>query len=183
MAIDWRRRHVSRTWRDDAPMPLASMVRVYAARLMQLYAGLTLYGIATALRVRAGLGLDPWGTLHQGLSRTTGLSFGEAMLLVGLAILLLWIPLRHKPGFGTISNIVVVGIATDAALHLLPAAHLLAIQIACTLLGTLLTALAAATYISSGFGTGPRDGLMIGLALRTGWPIRRTSASIERLAQ
>jgi uncharacterized membrane protein YczE len=146
---------------------------------VQLQAGLALYGIATAVRVRANLGLDPWGAFHQGVSRVTGLSFGATIILVGAVILLLWIPFRQKPGIGTISNIVVIGLAADAALVVLPEAHGFPAELSCTTLGTALTGIAGAIYMGAGLGTGPRDGLMMGIAGRTGWPIRRVRGAME----
>ena len=146
---------------------------------MQLQAGLTLYGVATAVRVRANLGLDPWGALHQGIARVTGLSFGTTIILVGALILLLWVPLRQKPGIGTISNIVVIGLASDVALAVLPQAHNFPFELLCTTAGTVLTGIAGAVYMGAGLGTGPRDGLMMGLAALSGWPIRRVRGAME----
>jgi uncharacterized membrane protein YczE len=153
--------------------------RSFAGRFMQLQAGLSLYGVASALRVRANLGLDPWGAFHQGVSRVTGLSFGTTIILVGAIILLLWIPLRQKPGIGTISNILVIGLAADAALALLPEAHGFPMELLWTTLGTALTGVAGAIYISADFGTGPRDGLMMGIAARTGWGVGRVRGAME----
>ena len=94
--------------------------RGFVGRFVQLQFGLTLYGVATAVRVRANLGLDPWGAFHQGISRVTRLSFGATIILIGAIVLLLWVPLRQKPGIGTISNIIVIGLATDVTLAILP---------------------------------------------------------------
>lgn len=153
--------------------------RSLIGRLIQLYAGLSLYGAATALRVRANLGLDPWGAFHQGISEVTGLTFGTTIIVVGAVILLSWIPLRQKPGLGTISNIVVIGIAADAALVILPVARSWPVQYGLTLLGTLLTGIAGALYMAAGFGTGPRDGLMVGIVRCTRWPLKRVRGGME----
>src|SRR3954466_1273880 len=89
-------------------------------RLLQLYAGLILYGVSLALQIRAGLGLDPWDVFHQGIANRTGLSFGTIVIMTGAVVLLAWIPLRQRPGLGTISNVLVIGIAVDATLAVLP---------------------------------------------------------------
>lgn len=153
--------------------------RSLTGRLAQLYFGLALYGAATALRVRADLGLDPWGAFHQGISHVSGLSFGTTIIIVGAIILLTWIPLRQKPGLGTVSNIVVIGLAADAVLSVLPEAHSWPVQYAFTLMGTLLTGVAGALYMAAGFGTGPRDGLMIGIVRYMRWPLKRVRGGIE----
>src|SRR5215218_7017822 len=93
-----------------------------ARRLAQLYAGLVLYGVSMALQIRAGLGLDPWDVFHQGVADRTGLSFGTVVAIIGALVLLAWIPLRQRPGAGTVSNVFVVAVAVDAALAVIPAA-------------------------------------------------------------
>src|SRR5215218_785729 len=93
-----------------------------ARRLAQLYAGLVLYGASMALQIRAGLGLDPWDVFHQGVSDRTGLSFGTVVIITGALVLLVWVPLRQRPGLGTVSNVFVIGFAVDASLALLPEA-------------------------------------------------------------
>lgn len=153
--------------------------RSFAARFLQLQAGLSLYGVASALRLRANLGLDPWGAFHQGVSNVTGLSFGTTIILVGAVILLLWIPLRQKPGIGTISNILVIGLAADAALALLPEAHGFPMEVVWTTVGTVLTGVAGAIYMGADFGAGPRDGLMMGIAAQTGWRVGRVRGTME----
>ncbi|MFY1672192.1 YczE/YyaS/YitT family protein [Plantactinospora sp. WMMB334] len=135
-------------------------------RLGQLYAGLVLYGVSMALMVEAGLGLDPWDVFHQGLSRITGVSFGVVTIAVGALVLLLWIPLRQRPGLGTISNVVVIGLAVDAALALLPTAQPLPTRTGFLVAGILLNGMATGLYIGARFGPGPRDGLMTGYVAR-----------------
>ncbi|MFC8147346.1 YitT family protein [Streptomyces paradoxus] len=148
-------------------------------RLVQLYAGLALYGASSALLVRSGLGLEPWNVLHQGLSERTGLSIGVVLTLVGAAVLLAWIPLRQRPGLGTISNVLVIGMAMDAALALVPDAHGPAPRVTLMLAGIVLNGAATGLYIAARFGPGPRDGLMTGLHQLTGVSIRLVRTGIE----
>jgi uncharacterized membrane protein YczE len=148
-------------------------------RLVQLYAGLLLYGASMALMIRAGLGLDPWDVLHQGLAERLPLSFGMVTIVVGALVLLAWIPLRQRPGFGTVSNVIVIGLAVDAALAVLPAPDAPALRVAFMLAGVGLNGVATAAYIGARLGPGPRDGLMTGLVRRTGRSVRLVRTSIE----
>lgn len=148
-------------------------------RLVQLYAGLTLYGVSAALLVRGGLGLEPWGVLHQGLSELTGLTMGVVSIVVGAVVLLLWIPIRQRPGLGTVSNVFVVGVAMDAALALVPDGRGLAVQIPLLVAGIVLNGAATGLYIAARFGPGPRDGLMTGLHRLTGRSVRLVRTGIE----
>jgi uncharacterized membrane protein YczE len=148
-------------------------------RLVQLYIGLLLYGLAGALQVRSGLGLDPWDVFHQGLARHTGLAIGTLVIIVGAAVLLGWIPLRQRPGLGTVSNVVLIGVSMNASLQWLPHVHRMPWRIADMLGGVVLCGVATGMYIGANFGPGPRDGLMTGLARRTGASIRLTRTSIE----
>ncbi|MFC4064252.1 membrane protein YczE [Actinoplanes subglobosus] len=147
---------------------LASRVAVMNLyrRVPQLLAGLVLYGVSMALMVESGLGLNPWDVFHQGLSEVTGISFGWIVLLVGVPVLLLWIPLRQRPGFGTVANLLVVGFAADAALAVLPAGEAMPARVGYLVGGILLNGFATGLYIGSRMGPGPRDGLMTGLAAR-----------------
>ncbi len=147
-------------------------------RLAQLYAGLALYGISSSLLVLAGLGLDPWDVFHQGLSRTFGLAIGTWAIIVGVAVLLLWIPLRQRPGIGTVSNVILVGLTMNVVLGHVQAPHALAARIACLLCGVFLNGVATGAYIGAGLGPGPRDGLMTGLAAR-GLSIRVVRTGLE----
>ncbi|MFD9005783.1 YitT family protein [Streptomyces sp. NPDC059582] len=156
-----------------------STPRRLGRRLIQLYAGLVLYGASSALLVRAGLGLEPWNVLHQGLAELTGLTIGVVSIIVGAAVLLLWIPMRQRPGLGTVSNVFVVGIAMDGTLALVPDAHGAAVRGALLLTGILLNGAATGLYIAARFGPGPRDGLMTGLHRRTGRSIRLTRTTVE----
>ncbi|MFE7710442.1 YitT family protein [Streptomyces sp. NPDC057486] len=148
-------------------------------RLMQLYVGLALYGASSALMVRAGLGLEPWGVLHQGLSERTGLSIGVVAIIVGAAVLLLWIPMRQRPGLGTVSNVFAIGLAMDGTLALVPELHGLAARIVIMVAGIALNGVATGLYIAARFGPGPRDGLMTGLHRRTGRSVRLVRTAIE----
>ncbi|MET0417932.1 MAG: hypothetical protein ABW022_18130 [Actinoplanes sp.] len=135
-------------------------------RVVQLFAGLILYGVSMAIMVESALGLNPWDVFHQGLSEVTGISFGVIVLLVGIPVLLLWIPLRQRPGFGTIANLVVVGFAADAALAVLPEGTTIPARVGYLVGGILLNGLATGLYIGSRLGPGPRDGLMTGIVQR-----------------
>jgi len=148
-------------------------------RLVQLYVGLALYGASSALLVVSGLGLEPWNVLHQGLAELTGLTIGVVSIIVGAAVLLLWIPLRQRPGLGTVSNVFMVGLAMDGTLALIPEAHGLAVRIPLLLAGIVLNGAATGLYISANFGPGPRDGLMTGLHRRTGRSIRLIRTALE----
>ncbi len=150
-----------------------------ARRLIQLYVGLALYGTSSALLVEAGLGLEPWGVLHQGLAELTGLSIGVVSIIVGAVVLLLWIPLRQRPGLGTVSNVFVVGVAMDATLAAVPDVDALAVRIPLLLAGIVLNGVATGLYIAASFGPGPRDGLMTGLHRRTGRSIRLMRTAVE----
>lgn len=148
-------------------------------RLVQLYVGLVLYGVSMALMVQSSQGVMPWDVLHQGISRQTGLSLGTVTVLVALVVLLAWVPLRQRPGLGTVSNVVVIGLAVDAALAVLPAPSATAVQLTFGAAGVLLNAVATAAYIGVRMGPGPRDGLMTGLVRRTGRSVRLIRTSIE----
>ncbi|MGP2438172.1 membrane protein YczE [Streptomyces sp. JW3] len=148
-------------------------------RLTQLYGGLLLYGASSALLVRSGLGLEPWNVLHQGLAERTGLSMGLILTIVGAAVLLLWIPLRQRPGLGTVSNVLVIGAAMDGTLALLPDAHGWAARAAFLIAGIVLNGAATGLYLAARFGPGPRDGLMTGLNRRTGRSVRLVRTGVE----
>lgn len=148
-------------------------------RLLQLYVGLVLYGVSMALLVRSRLGVMPWDVLHQGISRQIGWSLGTVSIVVGALVLLAWIPLRQKPGVGTVSNVFVIGLAVDATLALLPAPSPLVARVALVVGGVLLNGVATAAYIGVHLGPGPRDGLMTGLVRRTGGSVRIVRTSIE----
>mgnify|MGYP006952618715 CR=1 FL=1 len=154
----------------------------WARRLVQLYLGLLLYGVSMAVLVRSGLGVMPWDVLHQGLARQLGWSLGSVTVLVGALVLLAWIPLRERPGLGTVSNVVVIGLAVDAALAVIPEAPSLVAGIGFMVAGVLLNAVATAAYIGVRLGPGPRDGLMTGIVRLTGWRIAPVRTGIELTA-
>jgi uncharacterized membrane protein YczE len=135
-------------------------------RLLQLFTGLVLYGLSMAFMVQSRLGLNPWDVFHQGLSKVTGISFGWVVILLGVPILLLWIPLRQRPGFGTIANLVVIGFVVDRALALLPEGSGIPAQVGYLVAGILVNGLATGLYIGAAMGAGPRDGLMTGIVKR-----------------
>jgi uncharacterized membrane protein YczE len=148
-------------------------------RLAQLFVGLALYGFSMGLLVRSTLGLDPWDVLHEGIAKRTDLSFGEVVIVVGVFVLLLWIPLRQVPGLGTVANAIVVGLATDATLAVLEAPTALGPRMGFLVSGVVLNGLAGALYIGAQLGPGPRDGLMTGLVQRTGWSVRLVRTGLE----
>ncbi|KFD42649.1 YczE/YyaS/YitT family protein [Cellulosimicrobium cellulans] len=147
-------------------------------RLVQLVLGLALFGASIAVLVRAGLGLFPWDVLHQGVARATGLPLGVVVVLASVAVLVLWIPLRQRPGLGTVANVVLVGVFVDLSLAVLPAVEPLPWRIVLLVAGVVLNAAATGLYIGAGYGPGPRDGLMTGLAAR-GWPLDWSRLAIE----
>lgn len=148
-------------------------------RLLQLYVGLSFYGLSTAMFVRADLGADPWNVFHLGVARLLAMDIGTVMILTGALVLLFWIPLRQRPGLGTISNVIVIGLAADAALSLLPEMSSLVARSVLLVSAVVVNALATGMYIGAGFGSGPRDGLMTGINARTGWSVRSVRTAIE----
>ena len=154
---------------------------MFIRRFIQLQIGLLLYGMSLALMVRADLGLNPWSVFHQGLSEMTGLSLGLIVNIVGALVLLIWIPLRQKPGVGTICNVLVIGTAADVSLHFLPEIHGLGLQTGFLIGAILLNGAATGAYIGAGLGPGPRDGLTTGGVRVTGWEVRWVRMAIEGL--
>lgn len=147
-------------------------------RLVQLYAGLMFYGLAIALQVSSALGNHPWDVLHQGLAREFGLSIGAWIIIVGALVMLSWLPLRLRPGIGTISNALLIGVFADLFLGLLPDPRAMAARWAYLVVAILVSGFATGCYIGAGLGPGPRDGLMTGLAAR-GHSIRVVRTGIE----
>jgi uncharacterized membrane protein YczE len=160
---------------DTAARPAASSVVSYA----QLLAGLTLFGVSIALMLAAGLGVDSWDVLHQGVAGHLDLSFGWVVNGVSLLALSAWIPLRQRPGIGTVANALIVGLVADATLAVTPEPERLPWQIVLLAVGIGANGLATGLYLGAGLGAGPRDGLMVGLATRTGRSIRLVRTSIE----
>lgn len=148
-------------------------------RITQLLIGLILYGAGCALTVEAGLGVDPWTVFAQGISIHTGIGIGWVTNILGFFVLLLWIPLRQRPGIGTIANILLVGTSMQVVLTVVPPISGVLAQFAVLLGGILMVALASGLYIGARFGPGPRDGLMTGMHARLGWPIWLCRALVE----
>ncbi|NRQ30420.1 hypothetical protein HII36_00990 [Nonomuraea sp. NN258] len=148
------------------------------ARLVRLYGGLALYGTGIGLQIESGLGNDPWDVFHQGLAIRAGVTIGTIIIAVGALVMLLWIPLKQKPGLGTISNVVFLGLFADAAIAILPTPTHLVVQSSYVALGVVSIALATVLYIGAGLGPGPRDGIMTGL-VRLGLSVRLSRFLIE----
>ena len=148
-------------------------------RISQLLVGLFLFGFSIAMMLRAGIGVSPWDVLSQGLMVQTGLPFGLITNVVGALVLLLWIPIRQKPGIGTVVNVLLIGPSIEVGLWLIPAQTTLALQIPLFAGGLALYAIATGLYIGGRFGPGPRDGLMTGIHHRWGWKIWIVRTSIE----
>lgn len=150
-----------------------------SVRFVRLFVGLVLYGIAIALMIRGNIGASPWDVFAQGLSRTVGISFGLCTIIISAVVLLFWIPLRQRPGIGTIANAILVGVFADVGLALIPQADHLTLQTLSFAAGLFMLAFATALYIGAGLGPGPRDGLMTGLVRVTGRPVWLIRTGIE----
>ncbi len=148
-------------------------------RIPQLLLGLFLYGISLSMMIRAGVGVSPWDVLSQGVSLRTGIPFGLATNLIGLVVLLFWIPLRQRPGVGTVLNALLVGPSAEVGFLFITQPDELWARILLFSGGLVLLAVASGLYIGANFGPGPRDGLMTGLHQRTGWRIWIVRTSIE----
>ncbi|HEY0217297.1 MAG TPA: hypothetical protein VGC57_12990 [Cellulomonas sp.] len=160
----------------------APTVRRATRRTVQLLGGLVLYSVSIAMLVHAALGSMPWDVLSQGVSRRLGWSFGTAVLVTSVLVLLAWWPLRQRPGIGTVANVLVIGLLVDpclAVLDLLPEELPMAARIALVAGGIAANGVASGLYIGARLGPGPRDGLMTGLVARTGWRVGAVRASIE----
>ncbi len=147
-------------------------------RFVQLVVGLVLFGVSDALLVMARLGIDPWDVFHQGLARHTGVPIGTWSILVGIGVLFLWIPLRQRPGIGTLLNAVLIGAVLNAMLALFPPPHAIALRVLLLVAGVFFNGVATGCYIGAGLGPGPRDGLMVGMAAR-GYSLRVVRTGIE----
>ena len=159
-------------------MTTLALRRTLGRRLFNLYLGLALFGVSSAMIVASGLGLGPWDVFHQGLSEQIGISLGWVVVGVGAVVLLLWIPLRQRPGFGTISNAIVIGLVIDATLTVLSQPAAMGGRVLLLVGGVLFSGVATGLYIGAGLGPGPRDGLMTGLAAR-GHSIRVVRTALE----
>lgn len=164
-------------------VPMTPLEQLRAGRLprrvTQLLVGLVLFGVTMALILRAGLGLEPWGVFTYGLIQHVPISYGQMVVASSFVILLLWVPLRQWPGLGTVANALVIGVATDVTLAVVPDVEGAGWRVLVMLVGIIGNGVAGAMYIGSQLGPGPRDGLMTGLARRTGWSIRAVRTGIE----
>ncbi|MFF3038817.1 membrane protein YczE [Arthrobacter citreus] len=151
----------------------------FLRRVLQLLAGLFFYGFSIGMMIRAGLGVSPWDVLGQGTSLQTGIAFGLVTNLIGLVVLLLWIPLRQKPGVGTVLNVLLVGPSAEVALAVVDEPAQLWGRILLFTAGLVLLAVATGLYIGARMGPGPRDGLMTGIHARFGWPLWAVRTGIE----
>jgi uncharacterized membrane protein YczE len=165
------------------PLTLTSLQQLRAGRLgfrfSQLMVGLVLYGFTMAMLVESTLGLDPWDVFHQGLTNHVPLTFGQVVIVVGAAVLVLWIPLRQWPGLGTVFNVIVIGLAADFGLAVISRPDDLWLRSALLVAGIVGNGLAGALYIGSHLGPGPRDGLWLGLVRKTGLSVRLLRTSVE----
>ena len=151
-------------------------------RFLLLIFGLSVFGIGEAFLVVTSLGNSPWVVLSEGISLNSNLNIGQATFFVSLVVLFFWIPLRQKPGFGTLANIVVIAVAIELGLLIIPEVESISLKLFYVLFGILLVGIGSALYITCGLGTGPRDGLMTGLHYRTGVRVGRVRLGIEVLA-
>ena len=168
-------------WRADSTWSLGTG-KHHIQRLAILFFGLTIFGIGEAFLVISSLGNSPWVVLSEGISINTFLNIGESTFLVSVLVLLLWIPLRQKPGFGTIANIVVIAAAIEVGLFFIPAVESIFLKYFYVLFGIALVGAGSALYITCGLGTGPRDGLMTGLHYKSGVRVGRVRLGIEVVA-
>ncbi len=158
-------------------LPLAPRTEVWR-RLPRLLAGLVLFGVAIGSMARADLGLPPWDVLHQGVAERTGLAMGTAAIVVGVAVLLLWIPLRERVGIGTVANALIIGLVIDATMAVLDTPASMVARVGLLVVGVALFGPGSGLYIGAGLGPGPRDGLMTALA-RRGRSVRTVRTAIE----
>ena len=171
----------STSWRADTTWGLINGNQSLQRFLILIF-GLTLFGIGEAFLVITSLGNSPWVVLSEGISLNSNLNIGQATFFVSLMVLFLWIPLKQKPGFGTLANIVVIAAAIELGLLIIPEVNNLALKVFYVLFGILLVGIGSALYITCGLGTGPRDGLMTGLHYRTGVRVGRVRLGIEVVA-
>ena len=171
----------STSWRADTTWGLVNGNQSLQRFLILIF-GLTLFGIGEAFLVITSLGNSPWVVLSEGISLNSNLNIGQATFFVSLVVLFLWIPLKQKPGFGTLANIVVIAAAIELGLLIIPEVNNLALKVFYVLFGILLVGIGSALYITCGLGTGPRDGLMTGLHYRTGVRVGRVRLGIEVVA-
>jgi uncharacterized membrane protein YczE len=158
---------------------MQAILKISFQRWFKLLTGLVCFGIGIAFMKQSQLGLSPWEVLHDGLAKVSGAQIGTVSILIGVLVLLLWIPIREKPGIGTILNILIVGTVTNLTLVITPAANQLLLQIFWLVTGLLIIGLGSALYLGSRLGAGPRDGLMMAFHRRSGRSIRLVRSIIE----
>jgi uncharacterized membrane protein YczE len=168
-------------WRATSTWGLISSRHAFS-RILILIIGLMIFGIGEACLVGTSLGNSPWTVLSEGISLNTTLNIGESTFVVSVIVLLFWVPLRQKPGFGTLANIVVIAASIELGILIIPTSENLFVRYFYVLFGIALVGLGSALYISCGLGTGPRDGLMTGLHYRTGVRVGRVRLGIELAA-
>ena len=171
----------STPWRADTTWGLLNGKRSLQGFLILIF-GLTLFGIGEAFLVVTSLGNSPWTVLSEGISLNSNLNIGQATFFVSLMVLFFWIPLKQKPGFGTLANIVVISASIELGILIIPEVNNIVLKVFYVLFGTLLVGIGSALYITCGLGTGPRDGLMTGLHYRTGVRVGRVRLGIEVVA-
>jgi len=169
------------SWRAESTWGLTNGNQILQRFLLLIF-GLTVFGIGEAFLVVTSLGNSPWVVLSEGISLNSNLNIGQATFFVSLTVLFFWIPLRQKPGFGTLANIVVIAVAIELGLLIIPEVNNIFLKLFYVLFGILLVGIGSALYITCGLGTGPRDGLMTGLHYRTGVRVGRVRLGIEVLA-
>ena len=169
------------SWRAESTWGLTNGNQILQRFLLLIF-GLTVFGIGEAFLVVTSLGNSPWVVLSEGISLNSNLNIGQATFFVSLVVLFFWIPLRQKPGFGTLANIVVIAVAIELGLLIIPEVNNIFLKLFYVLFGILLVGIGSALYITCGLGTGPRDGLMTGLHYRTGARVGRVRLGIEVLA-
>mgnify|MGYP000264971894 FL=1 len=168
-------------WRANTTWGLITAPYVIQ-RMLVLIFGLMIFGIGEAFLVVTSLGNSPWVVLSEGISLNSNLNIGESTFLVSVVVLLLWIPLRQKPGFGTLANIVVIAASIELGLLIIPTVENIYFKYFYVLFGIALVGIGSALYITCGLGTGPRDGLMTGLHYKTGVRVGRVRLGIEVVA-
>ena len=160
-------------WRANSRWDLSPL------RVFILFFGLAIFGLGDSLFIQAGIGNAPWTVFAEGLTYKTGMSIGFATFVISVFVLLLWIPLRERPGFGTLANIVLIASFIEIGTHLFPVAESFAVGIVYNFIGISLVGIGSALYITCGLGPGPRDGAMTGLHYRTGVRVGRVRMAIE----
>ena len=160
-------------WRANSRWDLSPL------RILILFFGLAIFGLGDSLFIQAGIGNAPWTVFAEGLTYKTGMSIGFATFVISVFVLLLWIPLKERPGFGTLSNIVLIATFIELGTHIFPEANTFAVGVIYNFIGISLVGIGSALYITCGLGPGPRDGAMTGLHYRTGVRVGRVRMAIE----